>query len=272
MGVRSSAIRQKRSMGQVFLRSSWPVQKVVDKLRAWKTERVLEIGPGGGILTRGLLGAGFQVTAVEKDDRFAERLADYNRSRGDQSGGTLDVVNDDFLKFDLEGWVAESGQRSAIVGNIPYNISSPVLIKVLEQINKVQGIYLLTQLEFAARLAAQAGTRSFGSLSVFTQLRSRVTLECKVDRSCFSPVPRVDSALVSFQAAKSPLPAELLKNVEALTRRAFMGRRKMLRNAVGMFFNDKTTGTCPVDLNRRPDSLYPMEYGELARFLFPDED
>ncbi|MFW7382072.1 MAG: 16S rRNA (adenine(1518)-N(6)/adenine(1519)-N(6))-dimethyltransferase RsmA [Oligoflexus sp.] len=272
MGRRQSyqgeKLRQKKSLGQVFLNTEWPVMKVVDSLRQWDVQRVLEIGPGPGILTKALLAAGYEVTAVEKDERFVEKLEDYYRIHQKDYRGSLRIVSSDILKFDLGEWLDESNQATAVVGNIPYNISTPILTWVLPHLSRLKGVEFLVQLEFAARLAAQVGTKDYGSLSVFTQLRSKVVLECKVDRACFRPIPKVDSALVILQPKPNQLPDEILNKVELVTRASFTQRRKMLRNAIRQFLKEEMIGECPFDLNRRPDTLRPEEYVELAQFIY----
>jgi 16S rRNA (adenine1518-N6/adenine1519-N6)-dimethyltransferase len=233
---------------------------------------VLEIGPGPGILTRALLAAGYTVTAVERDDRFVEKLSDYFRVHGTDFRGQLDIVSEDILKFDLGEWLAASGQAAAVVGNIPYNISTPILTWVLPYLHQLKGADFLVQLEFGARLAGQVGTKAYGSLSVFTQLRSKVRIDCKVDRACFRPIPRVDSALVLLMPKQHQYPDKLLKKVEQVTRMSFTQRRKVLRNAIRPLLTDELIRGCPIDLSRRPDTLRPEEYVELAQYLFADEE
>lgn len=266
--ARTPQIRQKKSLGQVFLRIEWPVAKVVEKLEELKVRRVVEIGPGGGVLTRALLDAGLNVTAIEKDDRFAEKLEEYARTRGDDRPGSLTIHNQDILKFDLKGWIESSKEPCAVVGNIPYNISTPIVMWLLPHLQNIRGAVFMVQLEFALRLAGSADTKAYGSLSVFTQLRAKVEFISKVDRFCFQPVPKVDSALVSLQERKPMLDEELLNNVEKITRMAFTQRRKKLRNATRSFIDESMEKDCPIDLNRRPDSLRPEEFVELARFAF----
>ena len=258
---------QRRALSQVFLRAEWPGLKVAERLNSWHVRRVLEVGPGGGILTKTLLANKFKVTAVEKDRRFAEKLRD--QVHGDETG-QLQVVEQDFLQFDLASWFAASGEPSAIVGNIPYSISSPILVKILPHIASVKGAIFLVQLEFGQRLVANPNSKAYGSLSVFTQLRAKPEMECRVDRGCFSPVPRVDSALVSFRAKASPLSNTLLSKVETVTRSAFNQRRKILRNAIKPYLTDDLDASSPFDLNRRPETLWPEEFVLLTKHLFPD--
>lgn len=266
--TRTPHIKQKKSLGQVFLRTEWPVTKVVEKLEEMKVHRVVEIGPGGGVLTRALLDAGLNVTAVEKDDRFAEKLEEYARTRGSDRPGSLMIYNQDILKFNLGDWIASSKEPCAVVGNIPYNISTPIVMWLLPYLTDIRGAVFMVQLEFALRLAGNADTKAYGSLSVFTQLRAKVELISKVDRTCFHPVPKVDSALVSLQERKPQLDGGLLNYVEKITRMAFTQRRKKLRNATRSFIPESMEKDCPIDLNRRADSLRPEEFVELARYAF----
>jgi 16S rRNA (adenine1518-N6/adenine1519-N6)-dimethyltransferase len=264
-------LHQKKSLGQVFLRTEWPIQRVVEKCHQWKVQRVLEIGPGEGVLTKGLIKDGFQVTAVERDDRFAERLPGQIR-RSELDEKLLHVVPEDILKFDLGAWLDSSKAPAAVVGNIPYNISSPILLWLLPHLDRLAGGMLMVQLEFGQRIAAGPGNKDYGSLSVYTQMRSKVTLECKVDRTSFFPVPKVDSALITLTAAREQYSPSALNRVELLSRTSFLHRRKMLRNTLQPFFNEQHPAeNSPIDLNRRPETLRIEEFLELARYLFPKE-
>ena len=271
MGRRHEFPAQRKALSQVFLRAEWPVHKVVDKLKSWQVSRVLEVGPGGGMLTKALVSAGLKVTAVEKDGRFAEQLVDH--FRGDTTAtGRIEIVERDVLRFDLSEWLAISREPTAIVGNIPYNISSPILMWALPHLARLKGICFMVQLEFAQRLAANPDTKAYGSLSVFTQLRAKVELDCKVDRNCFTPVPKVDSALVSFRGKTNPLPDKLLSKVELVTRSSFNQRRKILKNAIKPYLGEDRERTSPIDLSRRPETLWPEEFVTLAQHLFPKDD
>ncbi|RYZ58757.1 MAG: ribosomal RNA small subunit methyltransferase A [Proteobacteria bacterium] len=265
---RDSHIRQKKSLSQVFLKTDWPVIRVAEGVEEWNISRILEIGPGGGILTRALMGKPWKLTAVEKDDRFVEKLTDYFNVSKEMYAGQFRIVNEDVLKFDLGAWLRESQEPTAIVGNIPYAISSSIVLWLLPYLQKVKGVKLLVQLEFAQRLAAVAGTKDYGSLSVYTQLRSQVNIDCKVERTCFTPVPKVDSAIITLKPRADVLDDELLRKVEKVCRACFTQRRKKLRNSVKQFVGEDRLEDCPIDLNRRPDAIRPEEYLELARYIY----
>ena len=261
------SLQQKKSLGQVFLTTDWPVTRMAEKLRDNRVDRVLEIGPGGGMLTRGLLQAGLRVLAVEKDDRFAARLGEYVASLPADKQGLLEVVNEDVLRYDWEPFVM-SGGRHAIVGNIPYNISSPLVIRTLGAMRHLTCAIFMTQLEFAARLVARPDTKDYGSLSVFAQLRAELTLEFKVERGCFKPVPKVDSAVVSFWPRREVIDDLTLHQVEQVTRLAFQQRRKKMRNSIRPLLDARGgEAGCPIDLERRAETLSIREFITLAKFL-----
>ncbi|MBP9706266.1 MAG: ribosomal RNA small subunit methyltransferase A [Oligoflexales bacterium] len=256
-------IFQKKSLSQVFLRENWPCQKIVQKLQQWQVKRVLEIGPGAGILTHELLQAGFAVTSVEKDSRFFERLNEIKTVMSDSERERFQIVNQDFLKFDLDSW-CKSSERSALVGNIPYSISSQILLSTLQNISLLVGAMYLVQLEFGQRLVAAPNTKIYGSLSVYTQLRAKATLEGKVAKTCFKPIPAVDSVLVSLQYRANNIEQRILKHAELITRAAFMQRRKKMINSIAQYIKGLPAEELGVDLNRRGESLSPEEFTNLA--------
>lgn len=273
---RSADLQQKKSLGQVFLKESWPCEKVVETLLQWQVTEVLEIGPGKGALTSLLLKAGFKVTAVEKDERFAEFVREHaSQWAKDPNHFSFTVVEADFLEFGLADWLeqsttpAEKGGRCAIVGNIPYNISTPILLKTFEVLNQTIGAIFLTQLEFAERVAAKAGGKEYGSLSVLCSLHSMPTMIAKVPKEAFTPVPKVDSALITLTPKNPPETPARIRMVESISRRVFQQRRKMLRNSLAAFLGKGATPApdFPIDLNRRPETLSLQEFTELAEYL-----
>ena len=134
------------------------------------------------------------------------------------------------------------------------------------------GAMLMTQLEFAKRLAAMPGTKDYGSLTVFAQLRAGLNLEFSVPRKCFKPVPKVDSAVITFVHRRDTIEKSLLERAEKITRAAFNQRRKKLRNSIGKFLTEELEESCPVDLERRADSLAPREFVLLGTHLIAIDD
>ena len=262
-----SGIRQRKALGQVFLNTDWPVRRMVEQLQQYSVNRVIEIGPGNGILTFALADAGIHVTAVEKDDRFAERLIDLTR---DDPRKLIDVANQDILSFDLKSWIQKGGgSPCAVVGNIPYNISTPIVLWALPHLAHIEAAMFMVQLEFAQRIVAATDTKDYGSLSVHCQLRANCELTFKVEKTCFSPIPKVDSAVISMRAKNEAVTDErLLQYTESVCRVAFTQRRKKLRNGVKPFMGSLLEENCPIDLNRRAETLTPQDFLNLAKFLF----
>src|SRR3989338_3247706 len=188
-------------------------------------------------------------------------------SRYCESGavGSLTVVNEDFLKFDVSSWVKQHSRRKAICGNIPYNISSPILLHTLPELTAIEGLFFLVQLEFAKRVCSPVNEKSYGSLSVYTQLRAKTMVECKVERACFYPVPKVDSAVISLLPPAHKEDPAVLSKVEQLTRQAFHQRRKKLSNSLGPFLHQGKILPGDIDLSRRCDTLTPQEFVSIAK-------
>jgi 16S rRNA (adenine1518-N6/adenine1519-N6)-dimethyltransferase len=259
--------KQRKALSQIFLRENWPCRKLAEHLRALNIDEVVEIGPGAGILTQVLLSERFKVDAVEKDSHLIEHLEDLGRQH--EGDGQLSVHHQDILKFAWPAWLDGDHRKKGVCGNIPYHISTPIVTQILGILPHIQGAALMVQLEFAERLAAAPGNKNYGSLSVYGQLRSNIRLAFKVPRSCFHPVPKVDSAVITITPRTQLYSAQTLERVEQLTRRAFSQRRKMLSNSLAPFIEKAAPHKVKdFDWTRRCDSLSPSEYVELSDLLF----
>ena len=229
--------RPKRSLGQNFLVDPNLQRKIAGAVRAGEGDPVLEIGSGRGALTGHLASRGVALTAVELDDDLAADLA--SRYEGDAG---VTVVHGDVLSLDLASLTGDWA-RTTVVGNIPYNITTPIVFRLL-RLPYPADIVLTVQAEVAARMLSGPGTRIYGALSVGVAVHARASRICKVPRSAFRPVPRVDSAAVRLTPRSPPplTPGEV-DRVRVFTRAAFSWRRKQL-------------GTI---LSRHPDLLIPRE-------------
>jgi len=262
-------IRQRKALGQVFLNTDWPCQRVLEEITSWGAGDVLEIGPGGGVLTFSLLAGGIDVLAIEMDERFAYALGLEYQRRQQPEWGKLEVIAQDFLRFNLDEWLSKQTRRSALVGNIPYRISTPILINALNYLPRLHGVVLLVQKEFAERIVGRQGSKDYGSISVYTQLRADAKIVANVGRECFTPSPKVDSALMVLTARAQVLSPEVLKKTELVTRLAFQQRRKKLHNAVKSLLQERSPGDSPIDLNLRADAITAEDFVTLTKFIFP---
>ncbi len=252
----------KKSLGQNFLRDENIARKIVESLHAQPIDVILEIGPGQGDLTKLLLEASSTVVGVEIDPRASNILRE-------RFGSQLLLLQQDVLTLELEEIAKRFGRHPCVVGNIPYYITSEILFWLFDQRGWVQHATLMMQLEVAARLVAHTETKSYGILSVFTQLYSDAKLLFKVSRNSFHPRPQVDSAVVRFEFGKSvaSIDERLLQNI---VRRTFGTRRKTIRNGLRMMgFTERQLEGVPFDFAQRPDQLSPSDFVRLSSLLEP---
>jgi 16S rRNA (adenine1518-N6/adenine1519-N6)-dimethyltransferase len=213
-----------KKLGQNFVVDANTVRKIVRTAQVAPGEHVLEVGPGLGSLTLGLLEAGARVTAVELDGRLAELLP--HTVHDLQPDADLTVIHDDALRVQVPG------APTRLVANLPYNVSVPVLLHLLATVPSLEAALVMVQAEVGQRLAATPGSKVYGSPSVKAAWYGRWSTAGTISRQVFWPVPNVDSILVSFVSADPPgTPAER-DAVFALVDAAFGQRRKMLRQAL----------------------------------------
>jgi len=219
-------VRPKKSLGQHFLRDDEVHEEILRWARLTAESRVLEIGAGDGTLTHSLGELAGRVIAVEKDRRCLPILR-----RDFPAGGNVEIAEGDILDYDLSS--LEKLAPLAVVGDLPYNIATAVLDRLLDRGILFSHMILMFQKEVALRLTAGPGSGSYGSLSLATQYRSEVELVRIVGPEAFVPPPRVDSALVHVVPRRSPLlPPEEEKIFYRLIRAGFRHRRKTLLNSL----------------------------------------
>jgi 16S rRNA (adenine1518-N6/adenine1519-N6)-dimethyltransferase len=223
-------------------------------------DEVLEVGPGLGSLTLGLLEAGARVTAVEIDDRLAELLPHTVAALA--PGAELRVVTGDALRVDIPG----SPRR--LVANLPYNVSVPVLLHLLETVPSLETALVMVQAEVGQRLAAPPGSKVYGSPSVKAAWWGRWSTAGTVSRQVFWPVPNVDSILVGFERAAPPgTEAERVRTFEIVDA-AFGQRRKMLRQALAEVLGGAASARLEavgVDPTLRGEQLTVADFLRIAR-------
>ncbi len=267
--MKAARKKAKRSLGQNFLVDPNLQRKIAAAVGAAPGEPVLEIGPGKGALTGHLAASGAAVTAVELDDDLAAALA--ARYENDSR---VTVVHGDILSVDLPALTAD-WSRTRVAGNIPYNITTPIIFRLLRPPYPAD-IVLTVQAEVAARIMAAPGTRTYGALSVGIGVHARASKVCKVPRRAFRPVPRVESAAVRITPFSPPrLTAEEAVRVRVLTRAAFSWRRKQLGKILQRHPDlrcpaaavKEALGTRGLSPALRPERLSPEYYVELSQAL-----
>ncbi|MEN9739881.1 MAG: hypothetical protein RLZ72_147 [Actinomycetota bacterium] len=215
-----------KKWGQNFVHDANTVRKIVSTAALLPGEPVLEVGPGLGSLTLGLIEAGHRVTAIEIDPRLAERLPRTVAERGGQPGDLTVVLSDALLVTELPE------PPTALVANLPYNVSVPVLIHLLERFPTIRRVLVMVQAEVGQRLAAGPGSKMYGVPSLKVAWWGDWALEGTVSRRVFWPEPNVDSVLVGMNAHETPADDSVRRRVFALVDGAFGQRRKTLRQAL----------------------------------------
>jgi len=259
-----------RALGQNFLIDRNVLEAIVAAARVEAGCRVLEIGPGLGVLTEALLHAGASVTAVEKDARLAARLVEAFGCPA------LRVVVADALEVSLDDLFTPP--FDCCVSNLPYSVGTRILLDIARHPSAPRSLTVLVQTEVAARFAAHAGDAERGQAGVWLQLDYDVTIVRAVKASCFWPRPEVGSTLVRLDRRPCPLAAAERRMFEVLTRHAFMHRRKqmraVLRNAPAPIGRDdeelaRIFAAVGVDAHDRPEMLSNAQWvaltGELAQ-------
>ncbi len=229
------------------------IEAIVDLIDPQPGETLVEIGPGLGAMTLPLLARHQPLTVIELDRDLAARL----RKRDD-----LEVIESDVLKVDFKALAAAKGAKLRVVGNLPYNISTPILFHLLEAVDDVVDQHFMLQKEVVDRMAAGPGGKDFGRLSVMLQWRYDIESVLDVPPEAFDPPPRVDSAIVRMVPLKVP-PAVDAKLLGALVTSAFSQRRKLLRHSLGRWLTERGYQG-HFDLQRRAEEVPVDEFVALA--------
>lgn len=262
-----NAHRPRPRFAQHFLVAQGVTEAIARLVRPAAGEVVVEVGPGRGALTEVLLAFVDRLVAVEIDRDLVALL----RTR--RGAGKLDLIEGDILQVDLrEVLRAAGGCRLLIVGNLPYNITAPLIFHLLAHANCISRAIVMVQREVAQRLVARPGSKDYSLLSVLVAMRAEVEMRLQVGRESFRPVPAVDSSVVELRfAPELRYPVQDANGFDRLVRRAFGQRRKMLRNSLlglnpagGRPWLEKVGQQAGVELTRRPEELSIEEFTRLS--------
>ena len=257
----------RKRFGQNFLRDSNIIDRILKSVAPTENDRLLEIGPGQAALTDLLAASGAQLDCVELDRDLAEflrgRFADKNK---------VTIHQQDILKFDLNELsppVEDASLR--VIGNLPYNISTPVLFHLLRSHRLIRDMVFMLQLEVVERMAAQAGDKNYCRLGVMLQYYCTVEHLFNVPPEAFSPRPKVSSAIVRLRPHQSlPYQAKDSEILELVVRTAFNQRRKTLKNSMKNIMSLEAMEQTGIDFSLRPEKLTLAEYVRLSDAVAED--
>ncbi len=255
--------RARKRFGQNFLTDESIIHHLLRQIHALPGQRVIEIGPGRGALTDGLLASGADVRVIELDRDLIPIL----RSRFEADYPALVIHQADALQFDFNQ-LASPEKQLRIVGNLPYNISTPLIFHLLEFRDHISDMHFMLQKEVVDRMTASPGEKDWGRLGIMTQYHCQAQMLFEVPPESFDPVPKVDSAIVRLIPHRQlPHLATDAATLDQVVKLAFQQRRKTLRNALRNLFDAETLSMLGIDPVLRPENLSLADYVMLANFL-----
>jgi 16S rRNA (adenine1518-N6/adenine1519-N6)-dimethyltransferase len=247
----------RKRFGQHFLVDAAIIDGIVRAIAPRPGQTMVEIGPGLAALTQPLVERVGRLTVIELDRDLAARLREH---------GQLDVLESDVLKVDFSDLSAERGSaKLRVVGNLPYNISTPILFHLLEHVAVIEDQHFMLQKEVIDRMVAKPATSDYGRLSVMLQWRYAMENVLFVPPTSFDPPPRVDSAVVRMLPYAQPAAVDV-RLLETVVQVAFSLRRKLLRHSLGRWLEEKGVSS-NFDLQRRAEEVPVAEYVALVQSL-----
>ncbi|NCC28605.1 MAG: 16S rRNA (adenine(1518)-N(6)/adenine(1519)-N(6))-dimethyltransferase RsmA [Gammaproteobacteria bacterium] len=251
--------RARKRFGQNFLHDRQVIERIHGAIAATPGERVVEIGPGQGAMTQGLLTAVGSLDVVELDRDLVGPLRDRLGPLGD-----LRIHQADALNFDLCSLV-QAGERLRLVGNLPYNISTPLLFRFLEQADCIQDMHLMLQKEVVERIVADPGDKTYGRLSVMIQTLCSADCLFRIGAGAFTPAPKVESAFLRLRPHRPlPYPVDAPTLHARIVAAAFGQRRKTLRNSLSKLVDAQLLIAAGIDPTLRAENLDVASYARLA--------
>ncbi|HUX61302.1 MAG TPA: 16S rRNA (adenine(1518)-N(6)/adenine(1519)-N(6))-dimethyltransferase RsmA [Ignavibacteriaceae bacterium] len=254
-------IRPLKRFGQNYLADDNILRKIADEINPKKDDLLIEIGPGFGALTKFLIEKVDNLIAIEIDERVIESLL--TKFPG------LHLITRDILDFDIEKLSKDEKSKVRIAGNIPYNLTSPILFKLIENTNYVNDAVLMIQYEVAQRINAKRGTKDYGILAVLMQYFADVEFCFKVSPNVFYPKPKVFSAVIHLRFKNCDLlPEEKIYFIKVV-KAAFGNRRKTLKNSLSnSIFGNLNFEGCGIDLSLRAEQLTIDNFLMLTKFTY----
>lgn len=253
----------RKRFGQNFLHDQHIIGSIVSAIRPLPGEAMVEIGPGLGALTEPVGEQMDQLTVIELDRDLAERLRTHPFL-----GPKLTIFQQDAMTFDFADLARQQGRPLRIFGNLPYNISTPLMFHLFSHTGAIQDMHFMLQREVVNRLVAGPGSKTYGRLSVMAQYYCQVIPVLEVPPDAFTPAPKVDSAVVRLIPHTTlPFPVKDVRVLSRITAEAFGKRRKTLRNSLSHIIPLETLNELGVDPTLRAENITVAQYCQLANWL-----
>lgn len=256
--------RARKRFGQNFLNDHIVIDQIVKAINPQKGDQLVEIGPGLGAITEPVAHLADHLSVVELDRDLAERLI-HHPTLADK----LTVHQADALKFDFQQLIdPQQEQKLKVFGNLPYNVSTPLLFHLFTFADQIESMHFMLQKEVVNRMVAEPGSKAFGRLTVMTQYFCDAIPVIEVPPDCFDPPPKVDSAVIRLRP--KPQAMRTVENIDTLNRvclEAFNQRRKTLRNCLKNLVTEQTLNQLEIDPSLRPEHLTLNDFITLANYI-----
>ena len=253
------AHRARKRFGQNFLHDPGIISRIVAAINPKTGDNLIEIGPGQGALTFPILKKSGSLTAIELDRDLVRILESTAAEHGELCLLSQDALKTDFARF---------GEKQRIIGNLPYNISSPLLFHLLEYRHLISDMHFMLQKEVVDRMAAVPGNKTYGRLSVMIQTYCNVSKLIDVPPGAFNPPPAVDSAVVRLRPREpDDIPAHTPENLAQIVSMAFAQRRKTLRNNLRAVLNEEQIASTGIKASVRAETLSVIDFCRLSELL-----
>lgn len=253
----------RKRFGQNFLVDDNVINNIVAAINPKDGQALIEIGPGLGALTEAVTARTNHLNVIEIDRDLAARLASHPFIRD-----KLTIYQEDAMKFDFGQFHKEQGQPLRVFGNLPYNISTPLMFHLFTFTNAIEDMFFMLQKEVVERLAAGPNSKSYGRLSIMAQFYCEVIPVLEVPPNAFKPAPKVDSAVVKLAPHKTPkYQVADIKLLSQVTAQAFAQRRKTLRNSLSDLCNIEDLKAVQIDETLRAENVSIQQYCDLVNYL-----
>jgi 16S rRNA (adenine1518-N6/adenine1519-N6)-dimethyltransferase len=252
----------RKRFGQNFLNNDYIIEQIVESIAPSDQYTMVEIGPGLGALTEPVAERISELKVIELDMDLVERLQNHPTL-----SKKLSIHQGDALKFDFSKLITED-KLMKVFGNLPYNISTPLMFHLFKYVQSIHSMYFMLQKEVVLRLCAGPNHKNYGRLSVMAQYYCQAVPVLEVPPESFVPAPKVDSAVVCLMPYQDhPFPCDDVKTLEEITKKSFHMRRKTLRNNLKNMLNDDDFKELNIDSTKRPEHLSVAEYVKMANLL-----
>ncbi len=253
----------RKRFGQNFLHDDYIIDSIVAAIAPQADDNIVEIGPGLGALTEPVAAKVNCLNVVELDRDLAERLQKHPFLRD-----KLNITQADAMQFDF-GQLASENKQLRVFGNLPYNISTPLMFHLFSFANKIKDMHFMLQKEVVNRLCAGPNCKAYGRLTVMAQYYCKVIPVLEVPPSAFKPAPKVDSAVVRLEPYDvPPFPAKSLKVLNQVCSMAFNQRRKTIRNGLRDLLSAEQLQEIGIDVTKRAENITVEEYVNIANFVY----